>query len=413
MTGEGSGALRPRPPGPPESETPDLPQELAAAAPVVWRFQFRGTAAEFFRIWSVNLLLTFATLGLFSPWAKVRARRYFYGSAFLNGANFDYHASPWSILVARICVILVVIGGAAVAGEDLLKGAVHTTLLALLLPWALVRGFAFNARYSSHRGARFAFKKQTAAAYALFFPLLALFILPGYVAYFSAESGPSSGAAADGFGFFSSLFVALLGALALVCLALAPVLMREWHDFKARNHSVGPVQFHFDKPGVLNYCSALWGVPVLGIAALALVVIPLAALASAANSPSFAIVVLLTGYLGLFLVSAFVRAKLFHLFWNSVRFSIGDESGRFRADFSLWDFAAKILVVNYVAIVLSLGLLLPWAKIRRARFIAEHLSLETTPAALDKIPGLRGQSENPLGEEFEGAEGFDFDVGLV
>ena len=27
MTGEGSGALRPCPPGPPESETPDFPQE--------------------------------------------------------------------------------------------------------------------------------------------------------------------------------------------------------------------------------------------------------------------------------------------------------------------------------------------------------------------------------------------------
>ena len=409
VTGEGSDVPRPFSP---ESETPDLPPE-PAAAPVVWRFQFRGTAAEFFPIWSVNLLLTFATLGLFSPWAKVRARRYFYGSAFLNGANFDYHASPWSILVARICVILVVIGGAAVAGEDLLKSAVHTTLLTLLLPWALVRGFAFNARYSSHRGARFAFKKQTAAACALFSPLLALFILPGYVAYFSAESGSSSGAAADGFEFFSSLSVALLGVLALVCLALAPVLMREWHDFKARNHSVGPVQFHFDKPGVLNYCSALWGIPFLGSAALALVVVPQVALASAETSPSFAIVAFLMGYAGLFFISAFVRAKLFHIFWNSVRFSIGDESGKFKADFSLWDFAVKILVVNYVAIVLSLGLLLPWAKIRRARFIAERLSLETTPAALDKIPGLRGQSENPLGEEFEGAEGFDFDVGLV
>ena len=57
------------------SETP-IPSAEAATpetqAPVVWRFEFRGSALEFFRIWLVNLLLTIATLGFFSPWAKIR-----------------------------------------------------------------------------------------------------------------------------------------------------------------------------------------------------------------------------------------------------------------------------------------------------------------------------------------------------
>ena len=40
--------------------------------------EFTGTAAQYFRIWLVNLALTVLTLGIYSAWAKVRKRRYFY-----------------------------------------------------------------------------------------------------------------------------------------------------------------------------------------------------------------------------------------------------------------------------------------------------------------------------------------------
>ena len=380
-------------------------------APVVWRFEFRGTAAEFFRIWLVNTLLTLATFGIFSAWAKVRTRRYFHGSAFLNGANFDYLASPWSILIARIVIVLVVVGGASVAGEDLLENAVHTTLLALLLPWALVRGLAFNARYSSHRGARFAFQKQTAAAYLLFSPLLALLVLPGYAAYFAAENASLSDLGAG--GEFAASSAGLIVALLLVLVGSAPWLLRAWHDLKARNHSLGPVRFRFQKPPVRSYWAALWGIPLLGIVVLVAVVIPQFSLATEENIFTRGPIAIITAYAMMLFVFTFVNAKFFHLFWNHLRFSIGDESGRFRADFSLWEFAVKILTVNYIVTIVSFGLMYPWAKIRRARFIAERMTLETTEAALDKIPGLRRRDESAFGEEFDALEGFDFDVGLV
>ena len=51
------------------------------------------------------MLLTIVTLGVFSAWAKVRTKRYFNGNTFLDGGNFDYHASPWAILLARILVL--------------------------------------------------------------------------------------------------------------------------------------------------------------------------------------------------------------------------------------------------------------------------------------------------------------------
>src|SRR6201988_318105 len=64
--------------------------------------EFTGTAAEYFRIWIVNLFFSLVTLGIYSAWAKVRKRRYFYGSTRLDGDSFDYFARPKAILNGRI-----------------------------------------------------------------------------------------------------------------------------------------------------------------------------------------------------------------------------------------------------------------------------------------------------------------------
>jgi uncharacterized membrane protein YjgN (DUF898 family) len=67
----------------------------ASSAPVLHRFEFRGSAGEFFRIWIVNVALILITLGIYSAWAKVRTRRYFYGNTFVAGNAFDYHPPNW------------------------------------------------------------------------------------------------------------------------------------------------------------------------------------------------------------------------------------------------------------------------------------------------------------------------------
>ena len=60
--------------------------------PGEYPFVFRGTGGEYFGIWIVNLALTVITLGIYSAWAKVRTRRYFYGNTYVAGHAFDYHA---------------------------------------------------------------------------------------------------------------------------------------------------------------------------------------------------------------------------------------------------------------------------------------------------------------------------------
>lgn len=100
---------------------PEIPPRAAGRAapapqPATTRipFEFTGSGAEYFRIWVVNLLLSIVTLGVYSAWAKVRRKQYFYGNTVVGDASFDYLGDPLKILKGRL-----IVGGAVVAGRCL------------------------------------------------------------------------------------------------------------------------------------------------------------------------------------------------------------------------------------------------------------------------------------------------------
>ena len=66
----------------------------AAVAESRYPVEFTASAAEYFRIWIVNLALTIATLGIYSAWAKVRKKRYFYAHTKIDGDGFEYRGRP-------------------------------------------------------------------------------------------------------------------------------------------------------------------------------------------------------------------------------------------------------------------------------------------------------------------------------
>jgi len=72
-------------------------------------FVFHGQGGEFFRIWIVNIGLTLLTLGIYSAWAKVRTKRYFYGNTELEGDRFDYLGDPIAILKGRILAVALLV----------------------------------------------------------------------------------------------------------------------------------------------------------------------------------------------------------------------------------------------------------------------------------------------------------------
>src|SRR6266699_6546414 len=140
-----------------------LPTDQGAAANVAASVkrrpvEFTAEAGEYFRIWIVNLALTIVTLGIYSAWAKVRKRRYFYGHTRVDGESFEYRANPIAILKGRLIAVAVIGVFYSVGYFAPLYQLLLWIPLAILAPWLLVRSLAFNAYNTAYRNVRFRFE---------------------------------------------------------------------------------------------------------------------------------------------------------------------------------------------------------------------------------------------------------------
>jgi len=302
---------------------------------------FNGKAGEYFRIWIVNTLLTLLTLGIYSAWAKVRTNRYFYGNTFLDGASFDYHATPMQILKGRLILVLGL--GLYMALGFLLPGTelILMLLVILSIPWLLVRSLIFRMRNTSYRNIRFDFRGSVAQSYAVA-------IKGGLVAIFTL-----------GIGSF-------------------------WADW-LRSHFIidnmrfGRTVFKLDcKAGdFFSIYLRMFGLSIIGFALLGAVVmfvmnspggsIGMLGEAGEGQVPQLNIWMVVTPIifylpLSLFLYS-YLQAKKFNLMAATT------EIGRHRLGSDLevgklfW-----IYLSNLFAVIVSIGLLIPWAKVRIASY---------------------------------------------
>ena len=140
---------------------------------------FQGKASEYFGIWIVNLLLSLITFGVYSAWAKVRRKKYFYNNTLIDNIGFDYHANPIAILKGRVIAFVLFALYVYGKGSSPILAAVLVLLFFLALPWLIVRGSLFNARNTSHRGLRFDFvgTVNKAARVYIGLPMLTIFTL--------------------------------------------------------------------------------------------------------------------------------------------------------------------------------------------------------------------------------------------
>ena len=136
--------------------------------PVWSNFRFTGNSLEYFKIWIVNILLTIITLGLYSPWAKVRTLSYFYGNTWVNDSRFAYLANPVRILKGRIIAVVLLALYSACVNLYPSYSLWALAVLCLLFPFILVTSMAFRMRNTAYRNIRFHFRADYAAAYRLF-----------------------------------------------------------------------------------------------------------------------------------------------------------------------------------------------------------------------------------------------------
>jgi uncharacterized membrane protein YjgN (DUF898 family) len=333
--------------------------------------RFTASGEEYFRIWIVNLALSIVTLGIYSAWAKVRKKRYFYGHTLIDGEGFEYRGNPVAILKGRL-IAFVLLGLYSLAGQFApWLQVLIMAVLAVAVPWLAVRSLAFNALNSAYRNVQFHFRGTYAEA---------LRVLAGN------------------------------GLLMLLSLGLLyPWWKARLVRFVAERHCYGDTRFalpaltgHFYR--VYFKAAAL----VFGVFALGLIALVAGAASVGSNGlTGFTLgtaVFVLALYGSYLLAFASIRARITNLTWNhatlgQVRFECRLETGRL----------AFIYFVNIIAIVCTLGLAIPWAVVRTQRYRCGHMTV-IAEHGLDRFLAAESAQVDATGEAV--GELFNIDIGL-
>ncbi len=360
----------------PASKPSPVPRAADGAMPPTKResFEFTGSASEYFRIWIVNVALTILTLGIYSAWAKVRNNRYFYGNTRLMGSTFEYHADPKKILKGRI-VVFVFFAVYNIATQIKPMSAIAFSILFMfLVPWLAIKSMKFRARNSSYRNIRFNFDATYRRALSIFvgYGILSTITLGlGYPHFafrrkeFAVEHSrfgttPFRFSATSG-GFYKIYIKAAL----LVVLLIATIIV------------------FLTQTGVL---ATLLPQRQLGVSPV-IIFLP--------------IIIMAAFYL---IVFAFLNTSVDNLSLSTS--SIG--SSRLESTMKVRDMA-WIHISNAFLIVLTLGIMTPWAKVRSKRYKIEHLYLNKGED-FDTFIAEKQKEESSLGEE--AVDFMDFDIGL-
>ena len=351
-----------------------------AGEPAITReyFSFAGTGSEYFRIWLVNTLLTILTLGFYSPWAKVRRLRYIYGNTGLQVGRFDYHASPWVILRGRIIAVVFLLIYLAAQTVIPLLSALLGIVLALVIPWLIVRSRMFNMRYTSYRNIRFGFEPAYGQSYKVIYLYGLLTVLTAGLAAPYAHYKRSQFIVNN--TRYGNLPMAMSGAAGafffayfLTFVAAAIIILPTFGFFSGLVGSLQGGEEGIQSP-------TLFFVPAVFLLAAYYIV-------------------------GKFLTAAVLRATV-----DAASLGAGDaEAGhKLGNDWSL-NRILFIYFTNFVAIVCSLGLLIPWAQMRELRYLMANTWIDVY-GDLDDVLARQEGEVSALGDEI--GEVFDVDLGL-
>ena len=356
---------------------------LGAASPATLRFAFHGAGGEYFRVWIVNTMLSIITLGIYSAWAKVRNKQYFYANTRLDGSAFEYTANPVSILKGRaILLVAFLVYGVLVTLYPRIEPLMILAIVGLV-PWVVVRAFAFNARYSSHRNVRFGFDGE-------YFHALAVYIL--------------------------------LPVLGVISLGLAyPWAVYKKRQYFIDNSRYGATRFSFEGAVGRMYVIYLKAAALLAGPAVMLAVVWGMAIRSGAMNANgelaegemqplppelvlWMIVAIALFAIGWFVVAIYLQTAVSNYLWQHTRLRQNRFDLRLELARMLW-----IQFSNLVLIVVTFGLMIPFAKVRLARYRIERMTMLAVENP-DAFAAAERERVSALGEEF--GEALDLDLAM-
>lgn len=369
---------------------------------------FTGSSEEYFRIWIVNMLLSIVTLGIYSAWATVRNRRYLYGNTEFDGSRFDFHGQPLAILKGRIIAVLAFIAYAFGGDFHFAIPLVALFVMMAAFPWVIVSALRFRLSNTSWKSLRFGFSATPKQAYStLFFPVAILILVyASSIFVFQIQDNGADPFAA----------LALTGIWGLIFLGVSiwaiPALNYRMRNLVMNHVHFGDHRFNADLHQRVFFTAYLKviGISIVAIFAAGLVLVAIAVVLA----PVF------SGFdsdltLGFSIAASYAVIILVYLlpfaFWqvvisNHVISSLRLESVKFRMSMKVWDYWL-LLATNAVAAVLSLGLAIPWAKVRVLRYRLSCLSID---GPVNGFTGSQKGIQSASGDEL--GEAFDIDIGF-
>jgi uncharacterized membrane protein YjgN (DUF898 family) len=318
---------------------------------------FTGSGKEYFRIWVVNLLLTVATLGVYSAWAKARRLQYFDRNTMLAGATFDFGGRPGAILRGRVLAVLLLAAYNYAFGLSLTLGLAVAGALLLLLPFLMRGALRYRLCNTSYRGLPFGFRGSVAGAYLAYLPPVATVLLPG--ALFAAD--PENP----------------LAALAFVLYLGWPAMHGAMKRYQHRHITYGNRCAHYDvqvRRFVRPYALAALAFVLGSFAVIFALVMATAGLDDGRLLPATtqdAVTWALPVYLLFLLTGPYLQVRLANLAWSGTGFP----GLRIRCDMKAFAFT-RLQLANALLTVLTLGLYRPFAVVRVYRYRLACLSLQ-------------------------------------
>lgn len=358
-------------------------------------FVFTGSGKSYFPTWFGNVLLTIITLGLFLPWALVRARRYFYENTSLAGKRFSFHATGGSIFVGWLgMVILYIIFIAAMTNDSIGLSLLMIALFILFAPWLITQGLRYQLYMTRLNGVRFSFRVRPLQAWwvMLGLPLLvaiAVALVSGLTLFAGISSENSIGGMIIG------------GAIGILILVFGSAVIQgvyaaKWYGLVINNLQYGTQRFSATfsvKKCILIYLlSMLLFIPFifLSVWVMAPVFIKIAQINMygddqnmllAALSSVFGSIMLsyASYFVGILVCFSFAFVKLRNYLYGMMSMEGGIQ---FRSTAKIGQFV-WLMLSNLLLVSITLGLAWPWAKARATRYLLENTHVDGDLDALN------------------------------
>lgn len=385
------------------------------------KFKFEGNALEYFKIWIVNILLTIITLGIYYPWAKVRSNIYFYKNTKILDKNFNYLATGKQLFLGyliAICILAIYLIMDIIVPQF---NFIFAILLFIAIPWIIWRSIKFNMRVTSFNNVKFKFDGKLSTVYLIYFIYpLALFISIGLII-----------GIAFGIKSLWSIILSLLLIPILLVVGLSFLEVKK-HSYLFNFLEYGQSKFNIDLKTRI-FIKILFKTLIVAIATfvglcLLMYLINYTSImqiteqlnnmgGSGSMDKGFLVEQLksfipqlilfyILGIIANFVVYAYYQTRVREYVYSNL---VLNNNITFTSTLKFLKLT-YIIITNILVIIITLGLAIPWSKVRLTRYMLEN-TLISSNIDLNIFLNEQTTKESAIGEEI--GDVLDIDTGIV